>query len=135
MKGLSIVLTALLLVGCEWEPASSSGSGGVEVEVSPPDSDPIVSESMSGSGVLWKPVSESNGNLVVLLASSFSHQTVQVVSVNSGTVFDTGRYVGRTNGNRPTYRFSRTGAAYPSPCALKVGDRYFYIPSSGSRHE
>lgn len=88
---------------------------------------------INGTGIVWKPVSEGDGKLVVLIPSSYSKVAVAVVSTDGDTV-DTGRYVGRTNGSRPTYRFSKPGSGYPSPCVLQVGTAYYSIPSSASRY-
>lgn len=56
-----------------------------------------------GGGMLWKPISEGDGKLVILIGVTGGTCTV------NGEV---GRYVGQTNGNRATYRFSKPGAGY-----------------------
>jgi len=62
------------------------------------------------NGFVWKPVSEGDGKLVVLLPSS-SNQTTLTVTRADGTT-ETGTYAGKTNGGRPTFRFSSPGSAY-----------------------
>ncbi|RMD87285.1 MAG: hypothetical protein D6808_01745, partial [Candidatus Dadabacteria bacterium] len=64
-----------------------------------------------GAGAVWKPVSDSDGNLVVLDAFGTNSSKIQIVNQN-GKVLETGRFVGKTNGGRPTFRFSKRGSGY-----------------------
>ena len=76
-------------------PSSSSGGG-------------------SSGGFVWKPVSEGDGNLVVLLPSAYAGSVVAMDIVKGGSVVERGRFTGNTNGNRPTFRFRQPGAGYGS---------------------
>ena len=66
-----------------------------------------------GAGFLFKPVSESDGKLVVLLPPRLAGlvQRVSLLGPN-GEVIETGRYTGNGNGGRDHYRFSRAGGQY-----------------------
>ena len=74
---------------------------------------------MDGSGgFLWKPVSDSDGNLVVLLPTDLKGM-IDRVEVHSelppteSTKLDEGRFAGDThNGGRPHFRFSKPGEDY-----------------------
>ncbi|MEA3292365.1 MAG: hypothetical protein U9Q71_08730 [Pseudomonadota bacterium] len=70
---------------------------------------------------------------MVLTPSSTGSTDVYVLD-SSGKKLDKGRYVGRTNGNRATYRFSRGGRGFPDPSYLKVGSSIYKVKRPGSRH-
>ena len=66
------------------------------------------------SGFLFKPVSDSDGKLAVLLPPNLAGlvQSVSLVGAN-GEVIESGRYGGNGNGGRDHYRFTRPGGQYP----------------------
>lgn len=78
------------------------------------------SPSGPGGGFLWKPVSESDGNLVILLPPSLRGQVERVelhreMPPSSATLIETGRFSGDThNGGRPHFRFADPGSTYGS---------------------
>lgn len=96
------------------------GAGGV------PPAAPGVDARTIGGGFRYKPVSEGDHNLVILTPASWPED--QVVTMNG----ERGRYVGRTNGNRPTYRFSKPGAAYGDNVALVIGGRQYVVRQGGA---
>lgn len=72
----------------------------------------------NASGFLWKPVSDSNGNLVVLLPSAYSGKIHSVgiysaLPADSTHLLETGRFSGNANGGRAHFRFTHPGAKYP----------------------
>ena len=71
------------------------------------------SEAVSGTGFLFKPVSDSDGRLAVLLPPRLAGlvQSVSLVGPN-GEVIETGRYAGNGNGGRDHYRFTKAGGQY-----------------------
>lgn len=73
------------------------------------------SEKVDGpNGFLWKPKSESDGNLVVLLPPNLKGKvdSVSIKDANGNTV-GTGKFSGDAkNGGRPHFRFDKPGAAY-----------------------
>ena len=92
-----LVAGMLAVVGCE---SGSGGSGGV-------------GGAGQGGGFLWKPKSESNGRLVVLLPRQYTGKVSGVfVSDSSGKPVETGVSTGVHNGGREHFRFSRHGSAY-----------------------
>lgn len=70
------------------------------------------------SGFLWKPTSESNGRLVILLPSAYNGGRVSSCEIHTrlppstGSLVEAGGYAGDHNGDRPHYRFSRPGSGY-----------------------
>ena len=100
----------------------------------PPEDDPLDdARSIDDTCIVWKPVSEGDGKLVILLTTNFGSPPVYILD-SEGNEVEQGRYVGRTNGNRATYRFNRQGAGYPDPCYLKFGSYLFKVMNPGARH-
>lgn len=99
----------------------------------------------SRNGFLWKPQSENDGKLVVLLPPQLTGK-VQSASIHSSLPPDSnnqiegGRFSGDThNGGRSHFRFSKSGASYPDNAyvvaQLKDGTfTSFQIKNSGSRN-
>ncbi len=72
------------------------------------DKGAVAAADRNGSQVfLWKPVSDSNGNLVVILPAKFNNLIDGPVTVN-GTP---GRFTSVANGNRSHWRFDKPGSA------------------------
>ena len=72
----------------------------------------------SGGGdqrFLWKPVSENNGKLVVLLPARLTGK-VNGVTVNG----ESGNFSGVHNGGREHYRYSKPGGSYAAPARINA---------------
>ena len=73
------------------------------------------------SGFLWKPVSDKDGNLAVLLPK---HLTGRVKSVEiqdkNGKVIGRGKTSGVGNGDREHFRFNKKGSQYPAGCKVVI---------------
>lgn len=75
---------------------------------------------------LWKPRSESDGNLVALIPSQYSGQIVDAgiyssSEANSSSLIEQGRFTGDThNGGRSHFRFSKEGGSYPDGVFLNI---------------
>ncbi len=89
------------------------------------NSDAAQGVNSSGNGeFLWKPQSESNGKLVVLLPSGLRGDIDSVgiysnIPANKGSLIEEGNFSGDDhNGNRPHYRFSQAGGGYPDGAYL-----------------
>lgn len=96
-------------------PAQSAPSGGGAV----------------GGGFVWKPISEGDGNLVVLTPASVN---ATVMTISGGFGSENGRYTGRTNGNRATFRFSRPGCGYGNGINVNTnGGASYFIPAGCNR--
>ena len=100
------------------------------------------SHSSEGSGgFLFKPVSDSDGKLAVLLPSIYSGMAASMRLVTpDGTVIESGRYAGNGNGNREHFRFSKPGSDYPDgvvvEATLTSGETISYtISNPGERTE
>lgn len=65
-------------------------------------------------GFLFKPVSDNDGKLVVLLPKGLTGEVEELVLRGpDGRVLERGRFTSVANGDREHFRFSRTGADYP----------------------
>jgi hypothetical protein len=108
----------------------------------PAESSSSTSSSSSGGGssggFVWKPISEGDGNLVILLPPNLTGNVAGVVVFHEGsgqTV--TGRYTGVHNGGREHFRFLQPGAAYGDgltvTAQLKSGGTKSWSVPSGAR--
>lgn len=94
-----------------------------------------------GSGFLWKPVSESDGRLVVLIPPQYTGRISSVfLARRTGTVIEQGAYGGIHNGGRAHYRFSAPGSSYGTAifavADLEDGTSVnWYVPNGGARTE
>ncbi len=78
--------------------------------------------SIDPKGFLWKPISASDGKLVVLLPKSLTGRIAscavyrELPPQGSGLI-ETGRFAGdKDNGNRSHFRFGHVGSYYPDKC-------------------
>jgi hypothetical protein len=99
------------------EPSNSApliGSGGSTAQTT-------VQAGSGNAGFLFKPSSESDGKLVVLLPPRLAGlvKSVSLVGPN-GEIIETGRYTGNGNEGRDHYRFSRPGAQYQDGLAVQA---------------
>lgn len=86
-----------------------------------------------GGGFVWKPISESNGKLVVLLPSSF--RNVSSITVRgSGGSSSAGRG-SIANGGRPHYRFSRSGGSFGHNITVSGGGKTWHISNGSQRYD
>lgn len=95
-----------------------------------------------GRGFLWKPVSDSDGKLAILLPSAISEEVVDVklLSPDHSKVLATGRFTGIGNGDRAHFRFAKPGDGYPAglivQATLKDGTTFEHrISRPNSRNE
>ena len=88
----------------------------------------------NSSQFLWKPVSESNGKLVVLVPWQVSTPPVGSLTVNGESL----TYTSTANGNRAHYRAGKPGSAYGNNVKVVLshkGSKYNWtVPSGGSRY-
>lgn len=90
---------------------------------------------------LWKPVSDSDGKLAVLLPSSLDAQSVTVSGPNfNETVNAGGRQGGRGNGQRQHFRYSKPGTDMQGPVQVSVqltggGSKTITINKPSERNE
>jgi hypothetical protein len=104
------------------------------------------SPSHGGAGFLWKPVSDSNGKLVVLFPASLTGNIISAglyssLPPTSENMIENGRFSGDShNGRRAHFRFSKPGEGYSNGvyvvAHLKNGQIASYrINSTGRRYE
>ena len=119
------------------------GRGITSVTFTPPTPplDELIGPRGPGGGFLWKPVSEANRNLVVLLPSSLTDGFRETFLADAdGNFIERGVFSGVHNGGREHYRFSRPGAAYGRDLFVVGQDRngnrvHWPISNGGSRIE
>jgi len=94
-----------------------------------------------GGGFLFKPVSESDGKLVVLLPSSMSGNVAELIIRDSnGQILDKGFRLDDYDDGRPLFRFPSPGSTYPENISVSAvmndGEIFDYlITSPDQRHE
>lgn len=74
------------------------------------------------SGFLWKPISDSDGLLAVLLPIEWTGDAtkVEILSPDGQRVLAEGRPAGVGNGGREHFRFDRSGSAFPAGAIVRV---------------
>jgi hypothetical protein len=93
-------------------------------------------------GFLWKPVSDKNGDLAVLLPKQYTGKVkqVRILSPDGNKVLAKGKYSGVGNGDREHYRFNKPGSAYPDGAIALIemesgAIRHFKIKDTAKRTE
>jgi hypothetical protein len=89
------------------------------------------------NGFLWKPVSESDGNLVVILPTEFKERAEQVRVVSLSGQIESGTFRGFANGNRQHWRFSSAGSSYTGTVTIisKNGECVYQVPNPSIRQD
>lgn len=82
-------------------------------------------------GFLWKPTSDKNGDLVILLPKKLTGkvQEVRVLSPDGKKSLAKGKYSGVGNGDREHFRFSKPGSGYPDGSIV-----YIKLEDGTTRH-
>lgn len=106
----------------------------VQAHLEPPASIPVSAEELvfgykPSNWILWKPISDSTGNAVLLLPGSWPQPTMVAVLADDGRweQFD---FAGIANGDRYHFRGSRPGQGYRG-IAKKGGIRVYWGDSFG----
>jgi len=119
---------------CGSEKTSSGVADDSTADTSTDDSTETVSSNLpplGPTGIIWKPISEGNRKLVIILPPRYGKPTLTIRNM-SGTVIDTGNYDG-LHSKRPIYRFKLPGGGYPNPCILRVGTTDYLIRNPVNR--
>lgn len=70
---------------------------------------------------LYKPISDSDGNIAILTPASLTGRVEEVILRDkNGTELEKGRYGGNGNGGREHFRFQEPGSAYRSPLTVEI---------------
>ncbi len=118
---------AALSIGCESTTSTGAAGNG---DIGP------VGES---GGFLWKPVSDGNGRLAIVLPPMYTGNISLVyVAHPDGTQMEGGNFSSVGNGGRETWRFSKPGGAYPggshAVAMLKTGSSvHWTVANTGAR--
>lgn len=135
--GISFVGAGVSSTGSEG--VSSANQAGVHLNCAT-----RTNASAQESGFVWKPVSDSDGKLVVLFGKSRAGEIRNVALVEEGatgdSVIETLRFVGATNGGRPTFRAALSGRSYPSNVVLvrqdsNAANNCIVVANPGSRYQ
>ena len=97
---------------------ASHASANVSANASSPQAKSI----NAPSGFLWKPVSDSDGKLAILLPPALTSKAIgcKIISPNGSQVLATGRDGGVGNGDRQHYRFNAPGASFPPGSIVEI---------------
>jgi len=137
-------ILATSLVGCGGGGSSDTGAGATAtaaVSNTGTAAYDAAANFPGGSCLLWKPHSEIDGGLVLLVPAGMGGATPIIRNAN-GKVFATGReHVearghNQCNGVRYHYIFGKgTGSAFPRPSILSIGGANYKIPNPAGRYE
>jgi hypothetical protein len=92
-------------------------------------------------GFLFKPISDTTGNLVILLPQSLKNNVESVILKNSsGETLEEGIDSGYANGDRQHFRFNKPGAEFGANVTVEVklksgGKEIFMIEDPSRRHD
>lgn len=105
----------------------------------PADTTPVGGSIDGANGFLFKPVSESDGNLVVLAPENLAGQIDSVVVKDAnGAVLERGDFSGNANGGRDHFRFDHAGSDFGKNVTVEFrmsdgSTKSFDIPDAGKR--
>jgi hypothetical protein len=125
----ALIAAVALVSACEYDLSDSDGGANLGAQG-------------EGGGFVWKPRSESDGRLVVLLPPQY-RGAVQgaFVADAAGVPIEVGNFAGdEHNGLRPHYRFSEHGSAYGNEIyvvadLVEGGSVHWPIPAGAQRME
>jgi hypothetical protein len=85
----------------------------------------VTSAQGAGNGFLWKPISESDGKLVILAPKDISTNVSSISIYKKGSnnqkeLIESGRFAGIANGDRAHYRFAKVGGSYPDGAVVEI---------------
>lgn len=88
-------------------------------------------------GFLWKPLSESDGNLVILFPSEFVTKFLEVLAETLEGEFERGSFAGYGNPDRQTWRFTQPGDAYTGIVIVDtgMGECQWVVPTPSERQD
>jgi hypothetical protein len=82
-----------------------------------------IGTTLSRSGqFLWKPASDKDGKLAILLPSRLTGKvkSVTILSADKSKILAKGKYSGVGNGDREHFRFSKAGSGYPDNAIVLI---------------
>ncbi len=131
---------ALTQFGCETTDSEAEWNRRAAEEAEEAPASTAARSATATGGFVWKPVSESDGRLVVLLPASLRRNVERCwIASAGGAEIETGRFAGDNhNGNRPHYRFSKPGSGYGANIQVVArlksgGTERWAIPNGASR--
>lgn len=102
---------------------------------------PTTPELKHTEGFLWKPISEKDGKLAILLPPHLTGKVkgVRIIAPDGKTTIGRGSAAGVGNGDREHFRFSKPGSHFPDGCKVEITlndgtKRLIEIPETGERY-
>ncbi|MCI5066423.1 hypothetical protein MRY87_11925 [bacterium] len=132
------------LTNGELPPEYDGESDDLLSEMMEEDADLVTPEGTSVDGAdefVFKPESESDGKLVILLPQIMTGEIDHLLLKDeNGNIIEEGRSTGVANGNREHFRFNRAGEDYPENITVEVrlasGEvKEYEIPNPGQRYD
>lgn len=106
-------------IGDKTEPAEKWGS-----EVTTPENKMLETGTLLGKtgGFLWKPLSDKNKKLAVLLPKNLTGKvkSVSILSPDKKKILQSGTYSGVGNGGREHFRFTKAGSSFPDGAIVLI---------------
>ncbi len=138
-------MLSVALVGCGGSSETDTGAGAGTTAATASTGTAAYDSASNfpgGSCLLWKPHSEIDGGLVVLVPANMGGSAPIIRNAN-GNVFATGREHVDARGHntcgggiRYHWIFGRgTGSAFPKPSILSIGGANYKIPNPAGRYE
>ena len=122
-----LVACLILLAACE-DNDDEDDAAAAQTPAADTNNNNTADSSPGTSSFEWIPQSESDGTLEVLLPAR-SDATGLILNHD-----ESGRFVGRTSGNRPTFRFDRPGCSFGSNLTVRTNTgESFFIPNGCNR--
>lgn len=135
MKQLISLFVLCGLVGCGNQIGDTASNDDISTNIITTISSGSDNAEACPDSFLWKPISESDGNLAVLFPTGYFFQEVfaQWVDEDGNDREDKGEDVGLTNGGRQTFRFPKEGGEYTG--ILTADDCTFEVVDPSERTE
>lgn len=112
LKSLWKAITDLLAILSKSVPASPAPEPPPVEPEPPPVVEPAKPQEAEDNGFVWKPESDNDHMLAIVTPAKHDFTAVNVFFGREQVKNEAGRYFGRANGNRQTWRFSKPGAKY-----------------------
>jgi len=91
--------------------------------ITPPPADIELGAALPPTGgFLWKPISDKNGDLAILLPKQYTGRVkqVRILSPDGTKTIGKGKYSGVGNGDREHFRFPKPGSSYPDGAIVLI---------------
>ena len=120
-KVFSDIITKLLSVVDDLASKAAAKGSTATTGSKPSDTTDSTGDAAGSNEFLWKPISEKDKKLAIVLPSDLTGEVASVTLEDSkNKPLASGKYSGVGNGNRETYRFGAKGSTYPDGLHVKI---------------